>query len=117
METQNIVQDITEPKKRGRPLKGTEKPKIAEENVKPKKLGRPLTAQWRYKENGVYNNNAVDPEYAIKYWRTHYRKPYTCNICGATLNCCGAIPRHEKSLHCQLAKMKKDYAIKEEIKQ
>ena len=106
--TENVV--ITEvKKKRGRPLKGMEKPKIPEEEKKPKKLGRPLTA-WRHREDGSYNSHAIDPEYAMKYWRTHYRQPYTCGICGATLNCCGAIPRHEKSLHCQLAKLKKEEA-------
>jgi hypothetical protein len=109
METQNIIEDIviTEVKKRGRPKKGMEKPKVIDEDPKPKKLGRPLTA-WRHREDGTYNSHAIDPEYAIKYWRTHYRKPYTCGICGATLNCCGAIPRHEQSLHCQLAKLKKE---------
>ena len=45
METQNIIENIeniviTEiKKKRGRPLKGMEKPKV--ENPGPKKLGRP----------------------------------------------------------------------------
>ena len=111
METQNIIENIENvviveiKKKRGRPLKGMEKPKV--ENPGPKKLGRPLTA-WRHKEDGSYNSSSIDPEYAMKYWRTHYKKPYTCGICGATLNCCGAIPRHEQSLHCQLAKLKKE---------
>ena len=108
METQNIIEDIviTEVKKRGRPKKGMEKPKVLEEDQKPKKLGRALTA-WRYREDGTYNNGPIDPEYAKKYWRTHYRKPYTCPICDAELNVCGAIKRHEQSLHCQLAKLKK----------
>ena len=51
---------------------------------------------------------ASDPEYANKFWYSRYRKPYTCGICNATLHCCGAIPRHERSVHCQLAKMKKE---------
>ena len=92
-------------KKRGRPFKGMQKPKV--ENTGPKKLGRPLTA-WRRKKDGSYNSSAIDPEYAMKYWRTHYKKPYTCGICGATLNCCGAIPRHDQSLHCQLARPRKE---------
>ena len=109
METQNITENIviTEAKKRGRPKKGMEKPNVSEEDQKPKKLGSALTA-WRYREDGTYNNGPIDPDYAKKYWRTHYRKPYTCGICGATLNCCGAIPRHEQSLHCQLAKLIKE---------
>ena len=82
-----------------------EKPKA--ENTGPKKLGRPLTA-WRHSPDGSYNSSAIDPEYAKTYWRTHYQKPYICVHCGATLNCCGAIPRHEKSLHCQLARLKKE---------
>ena len=113
METQNIIENIENvviveiKKKRGRPLNGMEKPKV--ENPGPKKLGRPLTA-WRHKEDGSYNSSSIDPEYAMKYWRTHYRNPYTCGHCGATLNCCGAILRHEKSLHCQLARLKKEEA-------
>ena len=109
METQNIIEDIviTEIKKRGRPKKGMEKPKVIDTETKPKlKLGRPLTS-WRHREDGTYNSAPIDPEYARQYWRTHYRQPYTCLICDAKLNCCGAIPRHEQSLHCQLAKLKK----------
>jgi hypothetical protein len=79
METQNITENIviTELKKRGRPKKGMEKPKVIEENPKPKKLGRPLTA-WRHNSDGSYDSGAIDPEYAKKYWRTHYQKPYIC---------------------------------------
>ena len=108
-ETQTIIEVVQpEKKKRGRPMKGSEKPKLTDDQIPTKKLGRPLTALWRYQENGVYNNMASDPEYAKKFWYSHYRKPYTCGICNATLHCCGAIPRHERSLHCQLAKMKKE---------
>ncbi len=85
METQNIT-DIIEnavivevKKKRGRPLKGMEKPKA--ENTGPKKLGRPLTA-WRHNSDGSYNSSAIDPEYAKQYWRTHYQKPYICALWG-----------------------------------
>ena len=48
-------------KKRGRPLKGMEKPKV--ENTGPKQLGRLLTA-WRHNSDGSYNSSAIDPEYA-----------------------------------------------------
>ena len=74
METLNIVQDvvITEPKKRGRPRKGMEKPKVVDENPKPKKLGRPLQ-EWRHNPDGTYNSKAIDPKYSLKYWQTHYR--------------------------------------------
>ena len=82
METQNIIENIenvviVEKKKRGRPLKGMEKPKV--ENPGPKKLGRPLTA-WRHKEDGSYNSSSIDPAYAMKYWRTHYQKPYLWHL-------------------------------------
>jgi hypothetical protein len=50
-------------KKRGRPLKGMEKPKV--ENPEPKKHGRPTTA-WRHRADGSYNSSAIDPEYAKK---------------------------------------------------
>ena len=108
MESQDIIENIviTEIKKRGRPKKGMEKTKVIDLCPKPLKLGRPLTA-WRHREDGTYNSAPIDPEYARRYWRTHYRQPYTCGICGATLNCCGAIKRHEESFHCQLAKIKK----------
>ena len=109
----NIIEEQPEPKKRGRPKKSEQKPKV-EEEPKPKKLGRPLTA-WRHLEDGSYNSQAIDPEYSTKYWRTHYRKPYTCGICGGTINCCGAIARHEKSMHCQLAKLKKEKEKEEQV--
>ena len=48
-------------KKRGRPFKGMEKPKV--ENTGPEKLGRPLTA-WRHNADGTYNSSATDPEIA-----------------------------------------------------
>ena len=113
-ETQTIVEEVVKPPKNkgGRPRKGSEKPKPDVE--KPKRLGRPLTAPWRHQDNGVYNHAPIDPEYSIKYWRAHYKKPYTCGICNATLHCCGAIPRHERTLHCQLAKLRKEQEKKEE---
>ena len=110
METLNIIENIenvviTVKKKRGRPFKGMEKPKVV--NPEPKKHGRPTTA-WRHRADGSYNSSAIDPEYAKKYWRTRYKKPYTCGICGTTLSCCGAILRHERSLYCQKEKLKKE---------
>ena len=109
-----INEEIVQPPKNqgGRPRKGSEKPKP--ETDAPKRLGRPLTALSRYQDNGVYHNGAIGPEYSIKYWRAHYKKPYICGICNATLHCCGAIPRHERTLHCQLAKLRKEQEKKEE---
>jgi len=102
----NTNEQEPEQKKRGRPRK-TDDPKPQEEPKGPKKSGRPL-ALWRHREDGTYNDKSIDPEYANKYWRTHYRKPYTCGICGGTINCIGAIKRHERTMHCQLAKLKKE---------
>ena len=116
METLNIVQDvvITGPKKRGRPRKGMEKPKVVDEDPKPRKLGRPLQ-EWRHNPDGTYNSKAIDPKYSLKYWQTHYRKPYTCGICGGTINCCNAIKRHELSMHCQLARLKTEQESNETV--
>ena len=84
-ETQAII-EVVQPmrNKGGRPRKGSEKPKPEVEV--PKRPGRKLTALWRYQDNGVYNNMACDPEYAKKFWYSHYRKPYKCGICDATLH-------------------------------
>jgi hypothetical protein len=114
IETQTVIEEVVQPPKNkgGRPRKGSEKPKP--ETDAPKRLGRPLTALWRYQDNGVYNSMACDPEYAKKFWHSHYKKPFTCGICNATLHCCGAIPRHERTLHCQLAKLRKEQEKKEE---
>ena len=103
----NSIETQTEPKKRKRPRKTIDTTTTKEESNTPKKLGRPL-ALWRHREDGTYNDRSLDPEYANKYWRTHYRKPYTCGICGGTINCLGAIKRHEQSMHCQLAKLMKE---------
>ena len=113
METQNIIENIenienvviTVKKKLGRPFKGMEKPKVV--NLEPKKHGRPTTA-WRHRPDGTYNSSAIDPEYAKKYWRSHYREHFTCEICGTELNCCGAIHRHQRALYCQKEKLKKE---------
>ena len=98
METsrETIIEEVVKPPKNkgGRPRKGSEKPKP--------------------EDNGVYNHAPIDPEYSIKYWRAHSKKPYTCGICNATLHCCGAVPRHERTLHCQLAKLRKEQEKKEE---
>lgn len=104
---ENINEQICEIVKRGR---GRPK-KIVDPNdaddLQPKKLGRPI-APWRHGEDGKYNSHAIDPEYAIKFWRANYRKPHTCTICGRTLQCSGAIPKHERTMYCQLAKFLKE---------
>jgi hypothetical protein len=100
----NITNTVTEAKKRGRP-RLTNEITTSEE---PKKVGRPITAMWRYGEDGKYNTQVIDPEYTKKYWREHYRKPFTCDICGTTLQCCGSgVHKHHRSMKCQLAKFKK----------
>ena len=99
----NIISDEVLTKKRGRPKKLVE---IALEK-EPKKKGRPI-AEWRHGEDGKYNNQAVDPKCSLKYWYEHYRKPFECNICGRTLQCCGSgVHKHQRGMHCQLAKLKK----------
>ena len=66
---------------------------------------------WRYGEDGKYDSHAIDPEYSKKYWQEKFRKPFTCPICGTTLKTCGSnILKHQKSLHCQVAKMKNEEA-------
>jgi len=93
--------------KRGRPKKAAETTSSEEEAKPAKKVGRPI-AEWRHGPDGKYNSCAIDPEYAKKYFNEHLRKPWTCPVCEKTLKTCGpAIHKHKNSLHCQLAKLKK----------
>ena len=99
--------------KRGRPKK-TDEPKQVEPMPTeqllepPPKAERPRT-DWRHKENGKYDNHAVDPEYYKNYWREHYRKPYTCDICNTNLLSSGSgILKHKRTMRCQLAKLKQE---------
>ena len=79
-----------------------------ETQTEKKKRGRPK-AEWRHREDGTYNTQPLDPKYQLKYWHEHFRKPYECNVCGKTLQCCGSgIHKHKRSMHCQLAKFKKE---------
>ena len=100
----HITDTVTATKKRGRP-------RVTHESVtseEPKTIGRPITAMWRYGEDGKYNKQVIDPEYTKQYWRDHYRKPFTCDICGTTLQCCGSVVhKHHRSMKYQLAKFKK----------
>jgi hypothetical protein len=99
------TKDPTQPKKRGRPRKAVDE---NAEPSEPKKIGRPITP-WRHLANGKYYSSSKDPNYQMSYWRENYRKPYTCEICGATLQSCGsAVHKHKRTLHCQLAKFKKE---------
>ena len=99
------TKDPTQPKKRGRPRKAVDE---NAEPSEPKKIGRPITP-WRHLANGKYYSSAKDPKYNMNYWRETYRKPCTCEICGATLqSCSSAVHKHKRTLHCQLAKFKKE---------
>lgn len=98
-------EEPTEPKKRGRPKIVKETPTEPDEI---KKRGRPMTP-WRHGENGKYNRKCLDQKYYIKYWHEHYKKEYTCEICGKCLTCIGgALHAHRRTMHCQLAKLKKE---------
>ena len=92
-------------KKRMKKSKGenTEEPK------EPKKRGRPRV-EWRHGEDGKYNSQCIDPKYSRDYWRENLRKPHTCEVCGKVLKTCGVgvINSHQRSMHCQLAKLKKE---------
>ena len=109
------------PKKRGpKPKKvkqeETEEKKPEEtEEKKPEEAKKKPCAEWRYKSNGKYDKNPIDPEYFKIYWREHFQKPYTCLICEKVLSSCGigCIKKHERSAKCQRAKLKKEEIIKE----
>ena len=112
-ETTEIIDEViepqefkpTEPKKKGRPKIVKEDSTEPEE---PKKRGRPMTP-WRHGENGKYNRKCLDQQYYIKYYHEHYKKEYTCEICGKCLTCIGgALHAHRRTMHCQLAKLKKE---------
>ena len=103
-----------EQKKRGRPRKGAVATTTSEEENKeatpPKKVGRPI-AEWRHGPDGKYHSHSADPKYNLRYWHEHYRKPYECNICGKILQSCGSVVhKHQRGMHCQLAKLKKQMA-------
>ncbi len=106
IEPQEVKQEEpTEPKKKGRPKIVKEASLEPEE---PKKRGRPMTP-WRHGDNGKYNRKCLDQQYYIKYWHEHYKKEYTCEICGKCLTCIGgALHAHRRTMHCQLAKLKKE---------
>ena len=89
----------------------TKEPNDKIESVEPSevKKGRPIVAAWRHREDGTYNKQAIDTEYAIKYWRDNFRKPFFCSICERTLQTGGSnVMKHQRTLHCQLAKFKKE---------
>jgi hypothetical protein len=78
------------------------------DNSEVKKRGRPIAA-WRHGEDGKYDSHAIDPEYSTLYWREKYRKPYTCPICDTLLKTAGSnILKHQRTLHCQLAKFRNE---------
>ena len=107
-----FVKDKAEPekKKRGRPRKQTDNTSSEEGPKEKNKVGRPI-AEWRHNEDGTIDNRARDPKYMIKYWRDHYRKPFTCEICGTTLqSCSSAVHKHQRGMRCQLAKLKQQLA-------
>ena len=115
--------EASEPNKRGRPKKVLEQNEQREQDehtdesqqsdqTKPKKHFE-RRAGWRYGEDGKYFTKAIDPQYDAKYWREHYRKPYNCDICGTTINCCGtAVQKHKLTMRCQLAKFQKEQSEK-----
>ena len=111
-ETKKNKPPTEEQPKRGRPKK-TDLPKevVPLEQLEEAPIntgGRPRT-EWRHLENGKYNSQAVDPEYYKNYWREHFRKPYTCDICDTVISCCGsAVHKHKRSMRCQLAKLKQE---------
>ena len=83
-----------------------------ETQTEKKKRGRPI-APWRHKEDGSCNKLPLDPKYQLKYWYEKYRTPYTCDICGNTLqSCSSAVHKHKRGIHCQLAKLKKELEAK-----
>ena len=101
-------------KRRGRPRKKAAHTTSSEEETKettpPKKVGRPI-AEWRHGPDGKYHSHSADPKYNLRYWHEHYRKPYECNICGKILQSCGSVVhKHQRGMHCQLAKLKKQMA-------
>ena len=96
--------------------KVSEKNKISKKQIEikpekePKKKGRPIVA-WRHGEDGKYHSSSADPTYSTRYWQEHYRKPFECTICGKILQCCGSgVHKHQRGMHCQLAKLKKQLA-------
>ena len=95
--------------------KTEEKAKLTEEKTKSeKKLGRPRV-EWRHREDGTYISRAIDPDYFKKYWAETFKKPFNCHLCTKTLTICspGAIKANEKSMHCQLAVLKKQITTQE----
>ena len=102
-----VIEPDPEKRKRRRPKKPVDNASSEEQPTQPKKLGRPIVP-WRHKEDGTVDNRALDPQYYMKYWREHFRNPYTCDICGKTLQCCGSgVHKHQRTMHCQIAKLKK----------
>ena len=106
-ELNRLSAEITRRKKGPRKLK--EQTDDIEPIEKPKKTRH---VEWRNTEDGVYNGKPSDPDYDKVFWKTHYKKPFTCDICGKTLTCCGsAIQKHQQSMRCQISKLKKEREI------
>ena len=76
------------------------------EASQPKRMGRPLNPN-RHKPDGTHDNYPLAGNaYFREYYRTHYVKPYTCGICGSSLQTCSKIKKHEQSRKCLAAKQK-----------
>ena len=108
-ETKKNKPSTEEQPKRGRPKK-TDLPKeVMPTEDTPINIEERSRTEWRQKENGKYDKRAIDPEYYKNYWREHFRKPYTCDICNTVISCCGsAVHKHKRSMRCQLAKLKQE---------
>jgi len=108
-ETKKNKLSTEEQPKRGRPKKTDPPKEVVPPEETPVNIEERSRTEWRQKENGKYDKSAIDPEYYKNYWREHFRKPYTCDICNTTISCCGsAVHKHKRSMRCQLAKLKQE---------
>ena len=108
-ETKKNKLSTEEQPKRGRPKKTDPPKEVIPPEETPVNIEERSRTEWRQKENGKYDKSAIDPEYYKNYWREHFRKPYTCDICLTVISCCGsAVHKHKRSMRCQLAKLKQE---------
>ena len=82
------------------------------EEVVKRKAGRPIgsgrTALWRYRENGTYSHECLDPEYAKKYYREHLMYKVCCPLCSRNVGV-QKLTRHQGTVLCK--KNRKDNNI------
>ena len=75
-----------------------------EDEVVKRKVGRPVgsgrTALWRYRENGTYSHECLDPEYAKKYYREHLMYKVCCPLCSRNVGV-QKLSRHQGTALCK----------------